>query len=115
MTWQARAIASLIAALGLLGLGFKFGLDVKQGEWDADALASQKAQEVTAQIIAARLADMASTQAKTVERITHEVKTNTVYRDCVVPDSGVRLLNDAISGASEPTGSGGVQAPAKAP
>ena len=115
MTWQARAIAPLIAALVLLGLGFKFGLKVKQGEWDAATVASTQARDDTAQAIALRIADMASTQAKTVERVTHEVKTNTVYRDCAVPDGGVRLLNDAISGASQSDGGDGVQAPASQP
>ena len=116
MSPQARIVAILLACLACVGVGCRLGLKIKQGEWDASTVASQKARDETAQIIASRLADMASTQAKTVERVTHEVKTNTVYRDCVVPDSGVRLLNDAISGAnSEPAGGGGVQAPAAAP
>lgn len=115
MSPAARIVAILLACLACVGVGCRLGLKIKQGEWDASTVAADKAQDKTAQIIAARLADMASTQAKTVERVTHEVKTNTVYRDCVVPDSGVRLLNDAISGNSEPAGSGGVQAPVAAP
>jgi len=115
MSPAARIVAILLACLVCAGVGCRLGLKIKQGEWDASKLSANEAQDKTAQIIAARLADMASTQAKTVERVTHEVKTNTVYASCTLPDSGVRLLNDAISGASEPAGRGGVQTTATAP
>lgn len=109
-----EALALLVSLLFMLGAaalkGYHMGEASTEAKYQAKELASQKASNETAQIIAQRLADMASTQSKTVERVTHEVKTNTVYRDCVVPDSGVRLLNDAISGAnSQPSGSSGVQ------
>jgi hypothetical protein len=110
MSPQARIVAILLACLACVGFGCRLGVRIKQGEWDASTVASQKARDETAQIIAQRLADMASTQAKTVERVTHEVNNNTVYAACVLPDSGVRLLNDAISGTSEPAGDNGVQA-----
>ena len=108
MTPQAIAVAAA------LGVAFWGGWALKQGQWDASLVAQQKAAQDTAQVIAHRLADMAGQQAKTVERVTHEVKTNTIYRDCVVPDSGIRMLNDAISGR-EPAGDSGVRSPATAP
>jgi hypothetical protein len=114
-----EALAFLLAFVLLLAgagiKGYHMGSAAVEAKYLATANADQKARDETAQIIAQRLADMASTQAKTVERVTHEVKTNTVYRDCVVPDSGVRLLNDAISGTSEPAGDNGVQAAITAP
>jgi hypothetical protein len=115
MSPQARIVAILLACLACVGVGCRLGVRIKQGEWDASTVADQKARDETAQIIAQRLADMASTQAKTVERVTHEVKTNTVYASCTLPDSGIRLLNDAISGTTQPASDNGVQAPATAP
>lgn len=32
------------------------------------------------------------------------VRENVVYRDCVNPDSGVRLINEALTGRSQPPG-----------
>jgi hypothetical protein len=32
------------------------------------------------------------------QKATHEVQTNTVYRDCRVPAAGVQLINDARTG-----------------
>lgn len=56
-------------------------------------------------------------QQTIVQKVQHEVQTNTVYRDCVVPADGVRLLNDAISGRGEarPAGSGPVPSGASKP
>ena len=123
MTLQARLIAALASLLGfavLIGAalikGYHMGASASDAKHLAEKSAAREAQDKTAQIIAARLADMASTQAKVTERVTHEVQTHTVYRDCVVPDSGLRLLNDAISGKPrEPASGDGVQAPTKAP
>jgi len=33
------------------------------------------------------------------QKATHEVQTNTVYRDCRVPAAGVQLVNDARTGS----------------
>ena len=114
MSLPARIVAVLLACLICAGVGCRLGLTIKQGEWDASVRGQLEAQTATAQVIAARLADMTSAQAKTTERVIHEVETNTVYRDCVLPDDGRRLLNAAISGASaEPAGGDGVQATAE--
>jgi hypothetical protein len=123
VTLQARLIAALASLLGLAVLigaallkGYHMGASASDAKHLAEQSAARDAQDKTAQIIAARLADMASTQAKTVERVIHETTTNHVYADCVVPDSGLRLLNDAISGKpTEPASGDGVQAPATAP
>lgn len=97
MTWQARAIASLIAALGLLGLGFKFGLDVKQGEWDAAVLSGKESQERALQAAAEALRTMAPAQAKVIERITRETTRIPVYAACVNDPSVVRDINAALA------------------
>lgn len=106
-----QALASIAAAGALFGAGWWLGAELNQGKHDAAQVARQEAQTETAQVIAERLAEMSTAQAKTTERVTHEVQTNTVYRDCVLPDDGRRLLNDAISGADS-SGGDGVQATA---
>lgn len=109
MTWRTA-----LALLALIGFGFgciEVGKDLKQGQIDADAKTAKKAHEELVDATANKLAAMAPTQAAITERVIREVKTNTVYRDCLIPDSGVRLLNRAISGAqSESSGGDGVQA-----
>jgi len=114
MTWRTA-----LALLALIGFGFgciEVGKDLKQGQIDADAKTAKKAREELVDATANKLAAMAPTQAEITERVIREVKTNTVYRDCVLPDSGVRLLNNAIRGASgQPSGADRMQASASAP
>lgn len=40
------------------------------------------------------------------QELEREIQTNTVYRDCVVPADGVRILNEAITGRPELAGDG---------
>jgi len=111
MSIYARLIAAIVAAVVLLGAGYRMGVKIKQGEWDASTVADAKGREESMQTAAKAIAAMIPTQAKTTERVTHEVKTNTVYRDCVVPAAGLRLLNDSITGSiTEPASGDGVQA-----
>lgn len=111
-----RALVSLCVCLACLWVGYGKGKDAKQGEWDASTVADSKAREESMQTAARAIAAMIPLQAKTTERVTHEVETNTVYRDCVVPASGLRLLNDSITGTTtEPASGDGVQATATHP
>ncbi len=112
MTWRTA-----LALLALIGFGWaciEIGKDLKQGEIDAAEKATAKARAELIDATANKLAAMAPKQDAITERVIREVKTNTVYRDCVLPDSGVRMLNDAIRG-SEPAGADRVQASASAP
>lgn len=108
MTWRTA-----LALLALIGFGFgciEIGKDLKQGEFDAKSTAANQARDEIVNATANKLAAMAPTQAAITERVIREVKTNTVYRDCVLPDSGVRVLNNAIAGTKpEPFGGVGVQ------
>lgn len=106
-----------LIALALIGFGWaciQIGKDLKQGEIDAAEKAASKARAELIDAAANKLAAMAPKQDAITERVIREVKTNTVYRDCVLPDSGVRMLNDAIRG-SEPSGGDRVQAASEAP
>lgn len=114
MTW--RTALALLALIAFGWVCIEIGKDLKQGQIDAEAKAATKAREELVDATANKLAAMAPTQAAITERVIREVKTNTVYRDCVLPDSGVRMLNDAIAGSrAEPAGGSGVQAAAEAP
>mgnify|MGYP007090085294 CR=1 FL=1 len=106
-----------LIALALIGFGWaciQIGKDLKQGEFDATEKAATKARAELIDATANKLAAMAPKQDAITERVIREVKTNTVYRDCVLPDAGFRMLNDAIRGA-EPVGGERVQASAEAP
>lgn len=91
------ACALLCAACGLGG--YRHGVSVTEARHDASRLAEVEGQRQALTATAKAIAAMTPAQAKITERVTHEVKTNTVYRDCVLPAAGVGLLNDAISGA----------------
>ena len=114
MNWRTA-----LALLALIGFGLaciQIGKDLKQGEFDATEKAATKARAELVDATANKLAAMVPKQDAITERVTREIKTNTVYRDCVVPASGVRMLNDAIRGSrGEPAGGGGVQATVAAP
>lgn len=77
----------------------------------------QETREAAMEGTAHAIAKIEIKQQTIVQKVQHEVQTNTVYRDCVVPADGVRLLNDAIAGKAEggPSGSRGVQATASKP
>ncbi len=114
MTWRTYAAALAIIAFGWACI--EIGKDLKQGQIDAEVKAANKARAELVDATAEKLVAMAPKQQAITERVTHEVKTNTVYRDCVLPDSGIRLLNDAIRGAGiQPAGSDRVQAAASDP
>lgn len=86
----------LCAACGLGG--YRHGVSVSDARHDASRLAEIEGQRKALTATAKAIAAMTPAQDKITERVTHEVKTNTVYRDCVLPAAGVGLLNDAISG-----------------
>lgn len=90
------ACALLCAACGLGG--YRHGVSVTEARHDAARLAEVEGHRYALTATAKAIAAMTPAQAKITERVTHEVKTNTVYRDCVLPAAGVGLLNDAING-----------------
>lgn len=114
MTFKQGLIVLALIAFGWACI--EIGKDLKQGEIDAAEKATAKARAELIDAAANKLAAMAPKQDAITERVIREVKTNTVYRDCVLPDAGFRLLNDAIAGSrAEPAGGSGVQAAAEAP
>lgn len=94
-----RITAAVLALVLMFGLGIKAGITIESDKRDAARLADVEGQRQALTATAKAIAAMTPAQAKITERVTHEVKTNTVYRDCVLPDAGVGMLNDAINGA----------------
>ena len=82
--------------------GYTAGRDDVQHKWDtAVAEAKLKAEtekariEADARVNTEQLLRIAQAREdahmKTMEKLRHEIATNRVYRDCVIPDSGMQL------------------------
>lgn len=110
MSTELRLIAILLLIASVFGVGVRYGTKSKQAEWDAATLASKDAQDKALQAAASAIAQIEVKQQTIVQKVQHEVKTKTVYRDCVVPADGRSLLNSAITGNPEPAGGDAVQA-----
>jgi len=110
MSTEAKLIALLLALAGIFGIGCRYGMNVKQGEWDAAVKAESQAKSEALQAAAKAIAQIQVTQQTIVQKVQHEVQTKTVYRDCIVPADGRGLLNAAIGSRDKPAGDNGVQA-----
>jgi len=106
-------IGALYTALGgvlLAVAAFFYGQEV--GE-DA-ALAKQKTIEDVAEAVydkaqqgaADAIAKLKPRNVTIRQELEREIQTNTVYRECRVPATGVRLANEALAGGAEPVGGG---------
>ena len=105
-----REILGIILALCLVaGAGGFVGNRLKQSEWDRSIISTKEAQDKALDAAAKAVAQLNITQQTIVQKVQHEVQTKTVYRDCVVPDDGSRLLNAAISNQGQPVSGDGVQ------
>lgn len=95
-------VGGLLAAAG----AFFYGMDVGADR----AIAKQKTtQELVDQVYdkaqkaaASAIADMEIKNVTITQPIRTEVRENVVYRDCKHDDSGMRALNTAITGRTEP-------------
>ena len=105
-----REILAIILALCVVaGAGGFVGNRLKQAEWDRSIIATKESQDKALDAAAKAVAQINVTQQTIVQKVQHEVQTKTVYRDCVVPDDGSRLLNAAISNQDKPASGDGVQ------
>lgn len=115
MSTELRLIALLLAFAGVFGIGCRYGLSAKQGEWDAAVKAESEAKDKALQAAAQAIAQIEVRQQTIVQKVQHEVQTKTVYRDCIVPADGRGLLNAAIESRDKPAGDSGVQATTDGP
>ena len=110
MTIYAKLIALLLASVVLLGVGYRHGLKIKQGEWDAAIKAEEQGKSEALQAAAKAIAQIEVRQQTIVQKVQHEIQTKEIYRDCVVPADGRGLLNAAIDARDKPASDSGVQA-----
>ena len=101
--WEVRTISQFIGN----NKGGDWGKEQEEGmkregggEEREKEKEAKKARDEIVNATAEKLAAMAPTQAAITERVIREVKTNTVYRDCVLPDDGLRLVNAARAGSA---------------
>lgn len=116
---------AIIAALvfwgaSLAGTGWWFygsGQDSEKAKQADIDKAIQQTRDAAQEAAAEAIAKIEIKQQTIVQKVQHEVQTKPVYRDCVVPADGVRLLNNAISGKAQdgPASGGAVQGSASAP
>lgn len=104
MSLPAKLAALLIALIAAVALGYKLGMDVKQGQWDAAKVAESDARSQALQAAAEAIARIEVKHQTIVQKVRHEVSKEPVYRDCLLPDNAVGLLNAAASSASQPAG-----------
>lgn len=104
MSLPAKLAAILLALVVAVAGGFKIGMDVKQGQWDAAKVAESEARSQALQAAAEAIARIEVKHQTIVQKVRHEVSKEPVFRDCLLPDNAVGLLNAAASGASEPAG-----------
>lgn len=117
MSIYAQVAAALIALIVAAGVGFRLGIDHMKAKALDEETVRAKTIEAAQQGAAAAISKIEVKQQTIVQKVQHEVQTKTVYRDCVVPADGVRMLNDAISGgaAAQPPGRGAVSGAASGP
>lgn len=97
-------VLAMLIALGAGAGGFKLGVD------------HQKAQEVDKQELVAEAVDAANAASAAAiaaikpkyttiqNEVQREVRTNTIYNDCHNTADGMRLLNQALTGGTKPSG-----------
>lgn len=101
--FTAGALA-VAATVGSFFYGQRIGAQgeiAKQAGIDA---AVRDTREAAQQGAAAAIAALKPRNVTIRQELEREIQTNTVYRDCIVPAGGVRLVNEALTGRPEPTG-----------
>jgi preprotein translocase subunit SecF len=89
-------IAALLAFMGAGFCGFKLGVDhQKTNEIDKVQLVAE-AVDAANNASAAAIANIKVKNITLTNEVQHEVRTNTIYADCKLPDNGLRLVNAAL-------------------
>lgn len=120
-SWLPAKHLLAVAALAVAGYG---GFWLRDLQADAAEGARLKAEQANTNLLEA-LADQVSARTETAiagirienrtihQKATHEIQTNTVYRDCVLPDPGRLRANEARAAANASIGA--LSPPAAAP
>lgn len=106
----ASVCAVLIAIGGAFGYGVHVGKDSEIAAQARAADAETRAMNAAAVAIANGIADIQVKQVTIRQEVEHDVRTNTIYRECHHSVDGLRDLNAALTN-TVPAGGGGVPTP----
>lgn len=105
-----------VGAIAAAGSIFFYGVQVGEDKIRAQ---QQSTKDVVAEAIKARdlqtatlLSNIEVKNVQLTQPVVREVRTNTVYRECVHTPDGLRSLNNAIVGGPQPAGAGKLPAAA---
>lgn len=94
----------LIAGSALIAgaAGFYGGWTIKQGQWDAATVASQKASGDALKAAAEAIAKRDVKHTTITQKVIRETVEKPVYRDCVHDADSMRDINAALSVSADP-------------
>lgn len=101
------AAALIVAAYGF---GRWDGVRLKEGEQDRTQLAIEAAAKDAREATAKAIASIRVHNTTIQQRLEKEVRSEPVYRDCRLTPSGVRDINEALTGSGQVADPGGVPA-----
>jgi stalled ribosome rescue protein Dom34 len=97
-------LGALLACGGCFWYGTEVGADseiAKQKKLDDVVVAVTAAAQTGA---AAAIAGNKPVNQTIVQKVQHEIQTNTVYAECKHTDAGMRGINEALTGRAQPAG-----------
>jgi len=107
LPWVLLSIV-LSAGAGLWG-GYKFGHDAATTDLLAKQQANEEGRQTALEASAKEIAKVKVVNQTIRQETQREIVERPVYRDCVLPDSGLQLINQALTGnPGVPAGSGSV-------
>jgi hypothetical protein len=95
-------VGVLVALFAAGGTGFYYGSDYQKGKSAREEVLIKRAGDAAAEAAASKIAGIEFNVAPIRERITHEVQTNTVYKDCLNTDDAMKAINEARTGKAVP-------------
>lgn len=103
----AIAFTWLVSTAGMGYMAYDYGVShtIAQQKKTEDLV--RQVQDATTKAAADAIAKIKPRNVTIQQEVRREVETNTVYRDCRVPASGVRLANEALTGRPQPGPAGG--------
>ena len=117
MNFTAIAVAvALLTGLGGFIGGMKVGMDHERANQLSKQESIAEAVDAANNASAAAIAALRPVYTTLQGKVTREIETNVVYRDCKLSPDGLLLANQALAGGSKPSGSGELpkaDAPAK--
>ncbi len=95
---STKIIAGIVLLLGAFTYGGYLGTQWEKGQQAREDAKLQHVEERAQRAAAREIAKIRVVNKTIYQETQREVFNNPVYRDCVLPDDGLRLLNRAIEG-----------------